>query len=299
MLLAAGCGRSAWLTLCVTRKPTAIVSAEMRVVSVGHGFFAAVLIAAGIVFLIKGNFGVTGDGMPMDMLAHDALAYLYIAISLACGIGLFWRNTAPYAAGALLVYELLWMLVFKVPGIVLAPLSGLPYESWGETAVVVAGAWVLYAWFANAPDRKYPGFASGNNGVRVARVFYGLAMLAFGQAHFVYLNLTAPLVPGWLPWHAAWAYFFGATYLAAGIAVLIGVYARLAAALSAIQMGLFTLLVWLPVMLGGHADAGQWGEFMGSLSFTAGGWVVADSYRRLPWLARKPASIVSKTVYPL
>lgn len=259
----------------------------MRIASVGHAVFAAVLIAVGILFLVKGDFGATGEGLAMGSRAHEALGYLHVAVFVACGVGLFWRRIAPHAARVLLVYELLRMLAFNMREIVLAPLSGLSYESWGETAVIVAAAWVLYAWFAGGWDKEHLNFATGDKGVRAARVFFGLAMLCFGQAHFAYLNLTAPLVPAWLSWHVGWAYFFGATYLAAGVAVLVGMYARLAAVLAAVQMGLFTVLVWVPIIANGHANTGQWREFTSSLLFTVAGWVVADSYRAARWSVQR------------
>jgi DoxX. len=267
----------------------------MRIASWGHAAFAATLIALGLLGLIRGDFAPIWQSVPKGLPAREGLVYLCAFISLACGTGLLWPRTAATAARVLFMYLLLWLLLFKLRFILLAPTQEVSYQTNGETAVLVAGAWVLYAWFAADWDRRWLGFAVGDNGVRIARVLYGLALIAFGLSHFAYVNLTAPLVPAWLPGHVFWAYFTGCTYLAAGAAVLIGVYARLAAALSALQMGLFFVLVWIPIITAGNIGAFQSGEAIVTVALTAAAWVVADSYRGMPWLANVRARTDPRT----
>ena len=257
----------------------------MRIRSVGHGIFAATVLGLGILGLVHVGFGTFAQPVPKSWPAREALDVLCSVICMAAGLGLLWQRSAASAARLLLGYFLLCMLLFDMRLIVLHPLVEVVYQNWGQTGVMVAAAWVLYAGLASDWDRRHLGFATGERGLRIARVFYGLSLIGFGFSHFAYLDNTTSLVPGWLPGPVFWACFTGVAYLAAGAAVLTGVWARLAASLSALQMGLFLPVVWLPVLMAGNVTAFRWGEIVGTVALTAGAWVVADSYRGMPWLA--------------
>ena len=275
--------RHGLMSLSITTRNT------VRIASMGHVAFAAVMIGLGVLGLIKKDFTVIWQPVPRGVPAREVLVYVCAVVSLGSGIGLLWRRTAALAAGVLLALLVLWFLVWRVRAVFLAPLVQGTW-SCGQTMVMIAAAWILFAWFATDSGRPYLGFVTSNKGIGIARVLYAVGLIPFGIAHFVYLKETVVLVPGWLPWPTAWAYFTGATFIAASAAILTGVFARLGAALSALQMGLFFLLVWIPHMAAGSLNAFQWGEVVTTLALTAAGWVVADSYRGTPWLAMRTRS---------
>ena len=252
--------------------------------------FAATMMALGIVGLIKGDFTVIWQPVPKGLPGRETLVYLCAVLSVVSGVGLLWQRTAAIAARVLLLSFLLWLLFFRLPGFSHGFIVDV-YWAACQTAVMLAASWVLYTWFATDWEKRRLGFAAGENGLRIARVLYGLALIPFGLAHFTYLKQTAVLVPAWLPWHVAWAYLTGATFIVAGVAIIIGVCPRLAAAFSTLQMGLFLLLVWIPKMAEGLLTAFQWGEVVVTWALTSAAWVMTDSYRDSPWLAVKTRQV--------
>lgn len=243
-------------------------------------FFALTVIAMGIIGLVTGGFAPIWGGVPKDLPDRQLLAYLCTLLSLACGAGLLAKRAAPAAALLLLVYLSLWTIVFKAPFIIREPLVEGSYQSTGENLVLVAAAWVLYAEFAKGR------LAGGEGGLRIAAVLYGLALIAFGLSHFVYLSLTAPLVPAWLPAPMFWAYFTGVVYFVTGSLLVTGFAVRMAAVLAAAQIALITLLVWGPMVLAGDLTAMHWQETIVSWALTAGALVIAASHEGSRWIER-------------
>lgn len=254
----------------------------MRIANAGQVIFAVTMMALGIMGPINGDFTVIWQPVPKGLPGREALVYVCALISLASGVGLLWQRTAAIAARVLLLWFLLWLLLLRLPAFARGFTVDV-YWAACQTAVMLAAAWVLYTWFATNWDKQRLGFVAGENGLRIARVLFGLALIPFGLAHFTYLKQTTVLVPGWLPWHVAWAYFTGATFIAAGVAIVVGICARLAAALSTLQMGLFLLLIWIPKAIEGSLTPFQKGEAVVTWALMSAAWVITDSYRGTPW----------------
>jgi len=222
------------------------------------------MIGLGIFGLINGDFAEVWQFVPASVPGRQVMAYASATLMLVCGIGLLSKHTETLAARVLFPYLALLVLVLKIPVVVKHPLVEVAWQAMAEIVVVFTGGWVL--------------FAADKRTIRIAQLVFGLALIPLGLAHFVYLNLTAPLVPAWLPYHTGWAYLTGAAQIAAGFGVLLPIYPRLAAAMEAAMLSAFTGLVWIPAILAAPTSRPSWSEFTISWAVSAGAWVVAASF---------------------
>jgi uncharacterized membrane protein len=247
---------------------------------VSQALFAATMICLGCVGFYLNDFAPVLEPVQEYIPARQSLIYLAELLPLITGLGLFWWRSAALASRTLFAFLAIWLIAMKLPAIVLAPTSQESWSGSGETLVVVAAAWVIYIWCAADLESRYLGFLTSTPAIRIARTCYGLALLPFGIAHFVYLTETVQLVPTWLPVPLAWAIATGCAFILAGVAIIIDRHAALAARLSVLQIGGFTLLVWVPIIAAGSNSRFQWSETVISFALTVSAMVVATSYQK-------------------
>ena len=240
-------------------------------------FFAIGLIGLGIVALVFGDFAEVGQPVAKWVPGRTALVYASGIVMLLGGIGLLLRRTTALSIRILFPFLIVGFLL-KVPALVTAPLVEVNWESAGELAVLLSGGWILFATRSGLGEGSPLAFATGERGLRIARILFGAALLPIGLSHFVYLKYTAELVPAWLPFRPAWVCVTGAGHIAAGLGVLFSVVPRLAATMEAGMLGVFTLLVWVPRIVAGPATLNTWTEFFASWAISAGAWLVAESF---------------------
>lgn len=232
-------------------------------------FFGFTIAALGVIGLARGDFTPMWDGIPDTLPGRVILVYLTALLSIVAGAGLVWPRTSSLAAKLLLGSFGAWLLVVRLPSVVLHPTGMGEWWGSGDTALMVGASWAVW----------------GGPRQQIGRTLFGLALIPFGIAHFVYVELTTPLVPHWLPWPTAVAYGTGAAFIAAGVAVVTRLFDRLAAHLVTLQIAGFTVIVWIPILLATPRPH-DWLEFYNSWALMAGAWAVAAGYQGMPWLGR-------------
>jgi uncharacterized membrane protein YphA (DoxX/SURF4 family) len=161
-------------------------------------------------------------------------------------------------------------LVLAGPEVLKGPTVWVNYEDLALTMAEAMGG--LAAWSLLGDDAKR-GLAG-----KIARVVLGLCVFVNGGAHFAYLKYTAALVPAGLPpGQIIWAEITGALQIAAALALVSGVQARLAALLLTVLWTIFGLLVWIPHVMQDPHKHSNWTEFASNWVLVGAAWCVTEA----------------------
>jgi hypothetical protein len=228
--------------------------------------------ALGLACLAFGDFD-PGQKVPMNFPARTPLAYCAGAFMVVAASAMEWRRTAAWGAGALTVYYTVFVLLL-MDGRMLLRGYGVygTYEDIAMQLAIAASALIVYAGNAQI-DR-----ATAVHLTRIGRIAFGICPVIWGGAHFMYMNMTAPLIPKWLPpGQVFWGYLTGVCFIAAGLAILTGIQARLAAILLTVMIASFGLLANGPMLVANPSSHFSWTESALNLALIGAAWVVADS----------------------
>jgi uncharacterized membrane protein YphA (DoxX/SURF4 family) len=251
------------------------MTAEKTTMAFGWRVYGLGVMAVGLAGLAFGTFD-PGQPVPENFPSRTALAYAAAAFMVVASAAVVWRRTAAWGAAALTLYYALFVVVLMNGRLLLTDYAVyVTYENIVMQLPIAAGGLIVYA------DTAAIDAALAARLKRLGRLAFGVCALVFGGAHFVYMKNTASLVPKWLPpGQEFWGYATGVGFVAAGVAILSGVQARLAAILVTAMLASFALLVHARILLADHASHWNWTEAAVNLAVMGAAWVVTDSFAR-------------------
>lgn len=220
----------------------------------------------GVLALIFSDFAFQWQPVPETVPARATLALANGVFLVAACVALVWRRTRITASLALGVYLFLWTFVLHTPRLI----GGVEaaWNGMAEIGTLSAAAFLIAA-------RE----AGRENLVRIARIAFALCLPVFGVAHFLYADFTATMVPAWLGPQLFWAYFTGVGHVAGGVSILTGILPRLGAALFALMVSCFVVLLHIPRVAADPGNRFEWTMLCIALAITGAAWTIAGSLR--------------------
>lgn len=207
--------------------------------------FSIGMIALGTLSVIYRDFAYNWQPVPLFHPGRGGLAVACGLFMVIAGVALLFRPAVTIVSRAVFLFLLAW-LCLKIPALIAAPQIEGVWLGIGEIAMLFAGGLVIFARFSGLEQSSFFRRFTGANGLRIARIIFGLAVIPVGLSHLFYVKITTGLVPSWLPFRVGFAYLTGVGQIACGLGILFLVLPRLAAYIETAMLALFAFLVWGP-----------------------------------------------------
>jgi uncharacterized membrane protein len=237
----------------------------------GVRVFGLGALALGVVGFVWGDFALQWQPVPDNVPSRQLIAYASAGLLVLAGLSLVLKRWAAVGAWALTISYAVWVVLLHGPRVFAKPLDVSIWLGFAEIFALTAGGLVAVTQVASLGARA-------GRFAEAGRLIFGACLLVFGLSHFVYAKFTAGMVPAWIPpSQTFWAYATGAFHIAAGLALLSGVQARLAAWCVTAMFGGFVLLLHAPRVFADPTNRVEWTMLAVAISLTGAAWTLADA----------------------
>lgn len=248
-----------------------------KIFNLGRPFFAITVAGFGVLYLVWARFGDAMFPVIPWIPAKPILIYLTAVVLIAGGLSIA-SGIAARVSTIFLGFLFLACALF----LHLHKLIAQPYDI-GIRTLVFEMLSMCAAFFTLAGILpKAQGAFSGSGGVlghlvKAGPILFGISMVIFGIDHFLLLRFIASLVPAWLPGKMFWAYFTGAAFVAAGVAITLNWMARVAGTLLGILFLLMFLSLHAPRVLTAPRchNPNEWSSAFICFGMCAASWICA------------------------
>jgi|SRR5580658_5715408 uncharacterized membrane protein YphA (DoxX/SURF4 family) len=240
--------------------------------NVGRQVFGAGAILLGAIGVVSRDFALVWQPVPESLPARSLLAVITGLALVVGGVLACSRRRAALGGAILTAVYGLGVLLLHVPRVVAHPEAISPWGGLAEHLALVCGAFIVFATFASIPPEWRRRL------LRAGVLTFAVCLLVFGLVHFRYSAETASMVPAWLPPGGIfWAYATGIGHIAAGVALLVGVWTRIATRLLVLMFLAFALFVHAPLLWVDPHTHLNWVMNAINLCLTGAAWVAMDS----------------------
>ncbi len=249
---------------------------------VGRHVYGASAVALGTVGLAWGDFAAVWQPFPDGVPARQAIAYAVAGVFLVSGLLLQFRRTAAIGALVCAALGLTFAGLWVGMRLVTAPQMYVMYNGVAEQLAIGLGGAAAFASLSEA--------AWAPRLAMVSRILFGVCCVVFGGAHFVYVTETAAMTPAYMPGGTTlWAQITGVCHAVAGLALISGFFAPLAARLLTLMFVGFGALVWAPQLVSASGEHIAWAGNAINLSLIGAAWLIADVTADARGRAQAPA----------
>lgn len=233
--------------------------------TLGRHVFGLVAIGMGVCTLVWRDF-IWQNEPPVKSADIGILVDCIAAVQIGGGLAMQFRRSARAGAVALAlvyaVFTLLWL-----PSWLKKPLV---FDSLGnafEQFSLLCGALIVY----------------GRGAARIGYCGFAVSLLSFALYQAIHPDVTASLVPKWIPpGQMFWVIVTTVAFALAAAAMLIRRFAVLAARLSTLMLAGFGVLIWIPATLSKPQSLGNWSELGLTFAICGAAWIVADYASVIP-----------------